>query len=354
MAQWKINNIAASNEAELLIYGDIGADWFGEGNDPKAFAQAISQITAPVLNIRINSIGGDLFAGQAIHSLIKTYTGTKKVYIDGLAASAASVIAMAGDEVIMPANAMIMIHNAFRTAYGDSEDFKKIVADLEKINMSIVAVYQQKTGMDEAQLREMMNAETWLTAKEAVEMGFADTLVDAMEIAAKLDGNNFFINGVSMPALPAQMLKQFVNTSISKTQEVNTMEGNTQNPLTVEALKRDQGDIYNAIHNEATAAGIKAERARINSIREMALPGYENILNAALENGTSLAEFLAEQTKAVKAKALEATQQVQQHAQNLADDTAVLNSVNPTGAPATKVDNWGKELDEAKSLTKFL
>ena len=354
MTQWKINNMAAGNEAELLIYGDIGVDWFGEGNDPKAFAQAISQITAPVLNIRINSYGGDLFAGQAIHSIIKSFTGTKKVYIDGIAASAASIIAMAGDEVIMPANAMLMIHNAFTAAYGDSEDFKKLAADMEKMNTAIVASYQKKTGMDEAKLKEMMNAETWLTAKEAVEMGFADTLVDAMEIAAKLDGNKFFINGVSMPALPAQMLKQFVNTSISKTQEVNPMEGTTLKPLTIEALKRDQGDIYNAIHNEAKTAGIKAERERINSIREMALPGYENILNTALENGASLAEFLTDQTKAVKAKAAESTQQAQQHMQNIQSDAAELDAVIPTGAPATKIDNWSKELDEAKTLTKYL
>lgn len=331
--RWKINNLA-SNEAELLIYGDIGADWFGEGNDPKAFAQAISQVTAPVLNIRINSYGGDLFAGQAIHSMIKTFSGTKRVWIDGIAASAASVIAMAGDEVIMPANAMLMIHNAFAGAYGDSEDFKKLAADMEKINLSIVAAYQKKTGLDEATLKEMMNAETWMTAKEAVELGFADTLVDAIEVAAKLDGDKFFINGVSMPALPPQMLKQFINSTSTPKKEDKPMENNQV--LSVEALKRDNAEIYNAIRNEAFNDGVKAERDRIKAIEEMELPGHAELINKAkFETGISAETLAVEMIKAEKVAK-------KQYLNNVTDDAKPLDKVEPTDAPATTEPDAGK------------
>ena len=119
------------------------------------------------LNIYINSGGGDVFAGQAIHSMLARHTAFKTVYVDGLAASIASVIVMAGDKIIMPRNAMMMIHNAWTIAAGNKESFRKLADDMEKIDESIVTTYADKTGLESEEIKALMEAETWMTAEEA-------------------------------------------------------------------------------------------------------------------------------------------------------------------------------------------
>jgi len=150
-----------------------------------------------VLNIYINSGGGDVFAGQAIYSMLKRHPAQKKVYIDGLAASIASVIAMAGDTVCMPRNAMMMIHKAWTMAIGNANDLRKLADDMDKIDESILTTYQAKTGLEPEKLIEMVNAETWLTAEEAVVLGFADVIEESRQIAASIDKAHLTMNGLS-------------------------------------------------------------------------------------------------------------------------------------------------------------
>lgn len=172
--------------AELRIDGVIGGDWLTE--DPitaKRFAKDLKAIGKnKALDIYINSPGGSVMDGQAIYSQLKRHKASKTVHIDGIAASIASVIAMAGDEVVMPNNALIMIHRASGSTWGNASDMRKTADDLDRVDGTIIAAYQAKTGRDPEELIELMDDETWMTAQEAVALGFADRISDAIEMTA--------------------------------------------------------------------------------------------------------------------------------------------------------------------------
>ncbi len=189
----------APSEGELLLYGDISSStWWGDEITPAAFAQDLKSLgDISSLNIFINSGGGDVFAGQAIYSMLKRHPAQKNVYVDGLAASIASVIAMAGDTVFMPKNAMMMIHKAWTMAIGNANDLRKLADDMDKIDESILTTYQDKTGLEPEKIIEMVNAETWLTAEEAVALGFADVIEETKQIAASLNKDCLTMNGLS-------------------------------------------------------------------------------------------------------------------------------------------------------------
>jgi ATP-dependent protease ClpP protease subunit len=144
--------------------------------------KAIGQVS--VLNVHINSPGGDVFEGNTIYNLLKNHPATVNVYVTGLAASIASVIAMAGDKIIMPKNAMMMIHDPAMMAFGTADDMRKNAGTLDKVKQTLVAAYQTKTGLNEAEIKTIMTDETWFTADEAVAMKFADEVADEVKIAA--------------------------------------------------------------------------------------------------------------------------------------------------------------------------
>lgn len=170
----------------MSLYGEISsATWWGDEVTPKQFKEDLDALgDIDTLNVYINSPGGDVFAGQAIHTMLKRHTAKKNVYIDGLAASTASVIAMAGDRIIMPKNATMMIHNAWTIAMGNKDKLRKMADDMEKIDAGIVTTYVGKTGKTDDEIIALMNAETWMTAEDAVKEGFADELEAEKKIAA--------------------------------------------------------------------------------------------------------------------------------------------------------------------------
>jgi ATP-dependent protease ClpP protease subunit len=175
---------AQNGNAELMIYDEIG----GWGISARQFAsdlQALGKIGT--LTARIHSPGGDVFEGMAIYNMIKGHPAHKICHIDGLAASMASVIAMAFDEVIMPENAMMMVHKPWGGTLGDADDMRKYADLLDKVESNLVGAYQQKTGLPEAELHTLLAAETWLTGREAVEKGFANTLTEPLQMAASLN-----------------------------------------------------------------------------------------------------------------------------------------------------------------------
>lgn len=192
---WNFIKNDAENTGDLMLYGDISSSesWWGDEVTPKQFKQDLDALgNISTLNVYINSPGGDVFAGQAIHSMLKRHKATVNVYIDGLAASIASVIAMAGDKVIIPSNAMMMIHNAWTIGMGNANDFRKLADDMDKINASIKTTYLNKAkNIDEAKLTELMDVETWLNAQDAVDYGFADEIEDAKDYAASLQNRLF-------------------------------------------------------------------------------------------------------------------------------------------------------------------
>lgn len=183
---YKITN-KASDIADVYLFNDIGTF----GITAQSFIDEIKEYENKELNIHINSLGGEVFEGMAIYSIIQRRKAKTTVYIEGIAASIASVIALAADEVIMSENSLLMIHNAWGGTQGDAKDMRKQADVLDKITNEIAEVYVKKTRMPYSQIEEMMNEETWLTAEEAVALGFVDSISEPIKVAAKYDVSRF-------------------------------------------------------------------------------------------------------------------------------------------------------------------
>ena len=179
---------ARAEGAEVSIYDEIGA----YGVSAKSFLADISALPEDgPLTLRLNSPGGLVFDAVAIYNALKRHAGPVTVWIDGIAASAASYIAMAGDEVVMPENAFLMIHDPSGLVVGTAEDMRAMAAALDKIKARLVAGYVAKSGAPEDDIAALMAKETWLDAAEAVELGFADRLAEPVRIAARFDVGRF-------------------------------------------------------------------------------------------------------------------------------------------------------------------
>src|SRR5574344_3084995 len=176
---WKNQRNDESNAERLLeIYGTIAEDsWFDDDITPKMFHDELFSGSGDV-TIWINSPGGDCIAASQIYSMLMDYKGNVTIKVDGIAASAASVIAMAGTKVLMAPTALMMIHNPMTAAIGDSEEMQKAIAMLSEVKESIINAYEIKTGQSRAKLSHLMDAETWLHAKKAIEYGFADGILE--------------------------------------------------------------------------------------------------------------------------------------------------------------------------------
>lgn len=192
MVGLKIVKNAKEKSADIWIYQDIGTGWF-DGFSAKQFADEIKKLgKVDVLNVYINSPGGDVFDGVAIYNILQRNKARVIVEIDALAASIASVIAMAGDEIRMAENALMMIHNPWGFVIGDVNDFAKAIDDLNKVkDSSIMPAYQKQTGLEDKKLSELMDAETWMNAAEAKEYGFIDEISEGKEIAAHIDRDKY-------------------------------------------------------------------------------------------------------------------------------------------------------------------
>lgn len=173
--------------AEIAIYDEIGSDWYGDGVSAKSFADQLADIDADQIELAINSPGGDAWDGLAIMNQLRRHPAQVNVTVDGLAASAASIIAMAGDHITMNRGAEMMIHDASGLCYGNATDMTETAAVLSKISDSYASAYAARTGRTREDMRALMDAETWFDAEEAVEAGLADDWVDAPAAAARFD-----------------------------------------------------------------------------------------------------------------------------------------------------------------------
>jgi len=179
------NIVNKSDKAEIWIYEEIGESfWNDDGISAKSFQKELSGIKASQIDLHINSPGGLVFEGIAIYNLLKQYPANITTYIDGLAASIASVIALAGNKVIMAENGLFMIHKASGIVMGTSDDMRDFADKLDKINGSIITTYISKTKKDESEINNLMAAETWMNAKEALEMGFIDEISGEADMSA--------------------------------------------------------------------------------------------------------------------------------------------------------------------------
>ncbi len=183
MKWYKIESKA--DKAEIWIYEMIGEDfWTGGGVTAKSFQKDLAEIKASQIDLHINSPGGEVFDGITIYNLLKQHPATVTTYIDGIAASIASVIALAGDKVYMAENALYMMHNPQGLTIGDSADMRKMADVLDKVRGSMTIAYSTKTGKTEDDINALLDAETWMNADEALEAGFVDEISDKMDLAA--------------------------------------------------------------------------------------------------------------------------------------------------------------------------
>lgn len=168
------NSVEDEDATDIYVYDSIGG-WFGMYADE--FIESLGQVTTSKINLRLNSPGGSVFEGIAIANAIRSHPANVTVYVDSLAASIASVIALAGDRTVMMPQAQFMIHNASGAEYGQASDLRKMADLLDKQSLNIAQAYASHTGRPLAEWQALMEAETWFTAEEAVEMGLADELI---------------------------------------------------------------------------------------------------------------------------------------------------------------------------------
>lgn len=186
MKQWFNLTKETDQTATIYILEQIGEDWWtGDGLTAKAFIDAVTALgDVSQINLHINSPGGDVFDGLTIHNFLRRHQARVTVYIEGIAASIASVIAMAGDEIIMPRNTSLFIHNPWSMAAGDAAALRRTADDLDRIKTSLITAYNEKSGLDHAAIAALMDAETYLSAEDAVAKGFADRIDEPIRIAA--------------------------------------------------------------------------------------------------------------------------------------------------------------------------
>lgn len=183
--RWQSDLKAATSDDDKTInmYDVIGYDyWTGGGITSKMVNSVLRKNKGKAVTVNINSPGGDYFEGVAIYNLLKEHDGDVEINIIGIAASAASIIAMAGNDIKIAENGFLMIHNAWTVSVGNKHDMRSTADTLDQFDNSMIGVYSKKTGISEDEIRQMCDDETWISGNDAVEKGFATSLLDSDEI----------------------------------------------------------------------------------------------------------------------------------------------------------------------------
>ena len=178
---------SSTKAVDVYIFDEVGTF----GVNAQSFIEEIKGYKGQPMDLHLNCVGGDVFEGMAIYNVLKKRQAKTTVYIEGIAASMGSVIALAADEVVMAENSLFMIHNAFGGAMGEADEIRKTAEVLDKISNEIADIYTKKTNLPFGRIKEMMDEETWLNADEAFELGFVDSISDAIKVAAKYDISKF-------------------------------------------------------------------------------------------------------------------------------------------------------------------
>lgn len=300
---WQVKNEVNGN-SEILLYGPIAGEssWWGDEVTPRSFAEDLESLGGKDVTVRINSGGGDVFAAHAIHNQLVAYKGRVTVVIDGLAASAATIIAVAGDRIIMPANALFMIHNPAigLSDYYGADELLKAAEALNTIKGSIVAAYRKRCKASAEELAAMMDAETWMGAAECLEKGFVDEIQGS--VSPVLNGSSLIVNSINFD------MKNFKNQDalkacLNKKVEVQSMNNKLEAFLNSLGLKLDDNQQAVLAQNAAPAVqqpqpvidaeqiaknAVEAERQRVAALE--AMDGGDNqavtaIIAEAKKNG---------------------------------------------------------------------
>lgn len=301
---WNFIPAAGNKPPELLLYGAISSQqsWWEDRVTPGKFNEELAALgDVSEIIVRINSGGGDVFAANAIFTRLKDCSAKITVKIDGWAASAATIIAMAGDTIKIAKNGVFMIHDPAMTVWDTftAEDFEKMAEELKVIKQSIVNTYAMKSGRDTQDIEQLMSVETWWTGEDAVSNGFCDEIMFDDVSTAVENSSHVVVNSVSLDVssyktLPRSLFNSpknpgcFTNTSAAKTQKKEEQNMTTNESITtVEALTAEYPDLVAKIVSNAK----EEERARIKDIKETAINGFEDIVEDAMfEHPVSAAE----------------------------------------------------------------
>ena len=248
---YNIKAEASNKSADVYIFDEIGTF----GLTAQSFIEEIKSYKDTPMSLHINCVGGDVFEGMAIYNVLKKRTARTTVYIEGIAASMGSVIALAGDEVVMAENSLFMIHNAWGGAMGEATEIRKTAALLDKISGEIADIYTKKTNLPYNRVKEMMDEETWLSADEAFNLGFIDSISDAIKVAAKYDVSKFknitdkeIQNKLSVNLKSKKMTEELKNWFNAKVEEIITKvkasnESETEDVKEVEVMMADEKEV---------------------------------------------------------------------------------------------------------------
>ena len=363
------NSVSNSNEATLYIYGDIvlyDMEWFNWPDDvvPNRFKNELTALgDVGTIHVRINSNGGSVFGAYAIMNLLKSHKAHVITYNDGIAASAATLIAMGGDKIVSSLGSVWMMHLPLTTVTGNVNELKKAIEILDVITNSMADIYHAKTGIDRDKILQMMKSDKWLTGKDALALGLVDEVSDC-NIGAFVseDKTTAFFGNLKIDMAKIRNKEAFVAmlpiktnqpTSASPVQAVENKE--EENVMTLAELKAKHPEIYEAAINEGKAQappqealaaarkeGAQAERERIKAIDEAALPGTEDLTNKAKYETLITAEkYAMEILKAQKEKGINYLNAVKA-------DAAAIDNVPAAGEP------FASDEDEEAALLAHL
>ena len=287
---WQFRNIAGGQSAELMLYGDIAQhSWYKDDVTAKQFADELAAL-GPVseITVRINSGGGDVFAAQSIGNLLEQNAATVTAQIDGLCASAATIVACHCDRVVAANDSIYMIHPVRMGIcdYMGKEDLRQCMDALDVIRDTITGLYARKTGRPQEDVAAQMDATSWWTSSQAKENGFVDELTYEEETVVENRSGFLFVNSVAA-GLPIDKAPDFVQSRIQNGGLQNTPpagqpekdkgDGSDMDIKNANDLRAAYPDFVNQIESEAASA----ERNRIKAIEDMALPGDEEAVNVA-------------------------------------------------------------------------
>lgn len=310
---WNVMKNDEEKSAELILYGSIGSDEYWDDISDKAFKQDIENLgDVENITLHINSPGGSVFSAVAIANTLKNHKAKITANIDGLAASAATIITSACDTVRMPKNALFMVHNPITFAYGNNQDMQKTLEMLNKVKNSIIETYLNKAKTDKETLSELMDNETWMSAEEAKEYGFVDEILNE-SVEKEVIENKLIINNMAFDISRFKNFKEkknqdprVINISVNSTgspEEIadkfrdilNSTENqkNEGGNMTLKELKNKFPELYNQIFNEGKEAGITKERERMREIDNLDVSNYSELVENAKYNEPVEASVLA-------------------------------------------------------------
>jgi ATP-dependent protease ClpP protease subunit len=349
---WKFKN-QTSESAELMLYGDISdTSWYGDEVTPQQFSEELKGLgDVQDITVRINSGGGDVFAAQAIGNLLEQHVANVTAKIDGLCASAATIIACHCNKVVAAQDSTYMIHpvRIGLCGYMDAVKLQQYIDALAVIRDNIIRLYAKKTGRDEEEVAEQMDATSWWTGSEAMENGFVDELIEEPEKTETENRNGLlFVNGVGThlryddvpkfvrdglaeaPAKPIANKKPPKKAAVDKTPK----GGRTMEIKNVEDLRKEYPDMVEQIEAAAAQQAAADERQRIQDIDEMVMAGSEELANEAkFTKPVTAAEFAMQQVKNAK-KAEETKKDTHlANTENDVDRSGMRNVQQENGSP---------------------